>query len=308
MSHHARKTMPSREPNDSAKGSAQKNVQQAIAFHDNRRDAATQRKLAKMTHSYSPTLPTDGIAQLKRMDKEVVKAELNQDAKGRRTLDILDTCEVQEVDSLLYNNNRVGIYGLTLPDERPPVIFIDHTNTPNDQVSALTLFHESLHVVDKDAPAGTDDSVQAVQQDNVNEAKTWRAEAEYALERGGEYLEDAKKQKSVILDPSSGKYVLNEKVFSDLANGAYDNTEPRSNRYTRALYKAIGAKDLSGNWKVGLSTGQKVAAGALGGGIVGGGIGAGIGAAVGGPAGALVGAGIGAGVGAIAGAVGGLLV
>jgi hypothetical protein len=188
------------------------------------------------------------VVQRLPINKGFVKTELAKTSEGLMALDMLDRVKVYEYQRLTYRGVPKTSYATTLPHESPPVIFVNEKKNSSDEEGATTLYHEVQHAFDPETPAKDDNSNEALRQDLVNEARTIRLEAEFAIKMGGNYLNAAVDFGSVTWKP--GGYVVNEAMLEKIASGDYSNyaTQKRSDRFDIANYTDEGRRDLSGDW------------------------------------------------------------
>lgn len=192
------------------------------------------------------------VKQLIPINKEFVKTELNKDDKGKDALNTLDKVKVIEYQKLTFNGTPKNSFATTLPSTVPPTIFINEKANTSDETASLTLYHEAQHAFDPNTPKADDDTEAALKQDIINEVNVLRKEAEYAIERGGKFLESAKDNDDVI-ETSNGKYEPNEPYYlTMLSSDTYSNYAlvKRSKRFDINEYTVEGGRDLSGDWVV----------------------------------------------------------
>jgi hypothetical protein len=238
--------------------------QQTFQFADNRPETIVQRSFQKRVNKSSSLNPVNNLKegqiqqeqaiQLTRMNQKELVDIYKEEDDFKRTIDMLDGIKTIEVSNLFFKNEdkleETSSRGLTLPHEKPPVVFINHTKFDSQEVVASTLYHEVHHAYDKDTPPKEDNSEKAVQQDFINEAKTQEIEALRALKKGDKITIDALlKQGKLIL--KNDKPEVNQDRLKKIVSGDYSNYAkvPREVRFDISSYKFDAVAEFDpGSW------------------------------------------------------------
>lgn len=195
------------------------------------------------------------VAQLLRMDQDDLIDIYHDDSDFNSTINKLDGIRTIEIDRLEFDTgtaieDKSTSRGLTLPHERPPVVFINHTRFGSQEEIASTLYHEMTHAYDPQTPARGDDSAQAVAQDFQNEANTQIIEAQRALDRGDQPTIDALLRQGKLIQGPTGP-VINLLRIQSITQGNYGNyaAVPRRVRFDLNSYRFNALSEFRpGSW------------------------------------------------------------
>jgi hypothetical protein len=162
----------------------------------------------------SPGYIGTSCIQTKPIDKAFVVTELDKTSEGRKALNMLYWSQVYEGEGLKFKKEDASGEAITLPWENPPIILVDSEGM-SDEHAVSTLYHEAMHACDRQkTPDPEDESEEAFDVDRKNEIDVIRKEANFAIDKKGEYLKLAIQEK--IVKEVNGKSEVDEDYLKEM--------------------------------------------------------------------------------------------